>query len=103
MKAALWAGTNPPHGKTNALTVDIEEYFHPTEVQPYIESTPWTSLPSRVEGETFRILDFFEAKGVTATFFVLGWIAERFPGLVRAIAGRRHQIGCHSYAHRLIY
>jgi polysaccharide deacetylase family protein (PEP-CTERM system associated) len=89
--------------EANALTVDVEEYFHPTEVQENIESGRWSSLPSRVERETYQILELFKARGVTATFFVLGWVAERYPDLVRAIAGQGHQIGCHSYAHQLIY
>jgi polysaccharide deacetylase family protein (PEP-CTERM system associated) len=83
--------------------VDVEEYFHPTEVQPYVDENDWDRLPSRVEGQTEAVLTLFESKGVKATFFVLGWIAERYPALVRRIAASGHVIGCHSYAHKLVY
>lgn len=87
----------------NALTVDVEEYFHPTEVQRRLGQEQWNSLPSRVEQQVGRILDLFDAHGVSATFFMLGWLAERQPGLVRHIVARGHDIGCHSYAHQLVY
>ena len=86
----------------NALTVDVEDYFHPTEVQQRL-TAPWESLPSRVEYATGRVLDLLAARGVRATCFVLGWVAERFPRLVRAIADQKHEIGCHSYAHQLVF
>jgi len=88
---------------SNILTIDVEEYFHPTEVQAFVGSGEWGSLLSRVEPEVNSILDLLEEKGVTATFFILGWVAERRPRLVQAIVDRGHEIGCHSYAHRLIY
>src|SRR5262245_52882375 len=87
----------------NALTVDVEEYFHPSEVQLHVNHTMWGSLPSRVESEIDRILDLFDDRRVVATFFILGWVAEHHPGVVRKIAARGHEIGCHSYAHRLVY
>jgi len=89
--------------RVNILTVDIEEYFHPSEVQSFVAAGRWQWLPSRVERQTERILEMFERRGVTATFFMLGWVAERHPGLVREIAAAGHEIGCHSYAHRLVY
>lgn len=85
----------------NALTVDLEDYFHPTEVQPY--APDWSSLPSRVEWSTRRVLDVLAESGVHATFFVLGWVAERYPALIRKVAADGHEIACHSYAHRLVY
>lgn len=88
---------------TNILTIDVEEYFHPTEVQAFVGQNQWETLPSRVEPEVRLVLDLLEEHNVKATFFVLGWVAERRPGLVRAIAERGHEIGCHSHAHRLVY
>lgn len=87
----------------NALTIDVEEYFHPSEVQPYVVDSAWNSLPSRARPQIDRILDLLDAYDVKATFFILGWIAEHRPGIVRSIASRGHEIGCHSYAHRLVY
>ncbi len=91
------------HPISNILTVDVEEYFHPTEVQASVSASQWSALPSRVEGQVELILDLFQRKGVRATFFVLGWVAERWPGMVRRIAGDGHEIGCHSYWHQLVY
>lgn len=87
----------------NIISVDVEEYFHPSELESCVSADRWSSLPSLVEPQTRRVLDLFERNGVKATFFVLGWVAERHPGLVRDIAAAGHEIGCHSYAHRLIF
>jgi polysaccharide deacetylase family protein (PEP-CTERM system associated) len=87
----------------NIISVDVEEYFHPTELEAWVRMEQWATQPSRIEAQTHRVLDIFEHHGVRATFFLLGWVAERYPGLVREIAGRGHEIGCHSYAHRLVY
>jgi len=87
----------------NILTIDVEEYFHPTEVQAFVDPSRWGGLVSRVEPEVESILDLLEEKHVTATFFVLGWVAKQHPRLVQAITNRGHEIGCHSYAHRLVY
>jgi polysaccharide deacetylase family protein (PEP-CTERM system associated) len=87
----------------NALTIDVEEYFHPTEVQSTISQSDWDGLPSRVEAQVERILATTENLKVKATFFVLGWVAERHPCVVRAIHAAGHEIGCHSYWHRLVY
>ena len=86
----------------NALTFDVEEYFHVENAAGCVSREDWPSYPSRIETNTRGILDMLEARGVVATFFVLGWIAERSPGLVREIAGRGHEVGCHSHAHRPI-
>jgi polysaccharide deacetylase family protein (PEP-CTERM system associated) len=87
----------------NALTIDVEEYFHPSEVQLSVTEDQWESLPSRVEEQTRRVLELLDRHQVQATFFVLGWVAERHPGLVRLILDGGHEVGCHSYAHRLVY
>lgn len=87
----------------NALTIDLEEYFHPTEVQRSIDFQRWSSLPSRVEHQTQQLLDLLNRSHTKATFFVLGWVAEQHPSLIRTIANDGHEIACHSYAHQLVY
>ena len=90
-------------GFLNAMTVDVEDYFHVQAFAEVISRTDWDRYPSRVERNTFRLLEMFAGRQVRATFFVLGWVAERFPGLVQAIRKAGHRVGCHGYAHRLIY
>ena len=87
----------------NAITVDVEEYFHATEVQEAVCETDWKSLPSRLRPQVHTILELFEEKNLKGTFFILGWVAERFPSLIREIADAGHEIACHSHAHRLVY
>jgi polysaccharide deacetylase family protein (PEP-CTERM system associated) len=87
----------------NALTIDLEEYFHPSEVQPFVHREDWSKLPSRVEDQTRKLLDLLAARRTRVTFFILGWVAERHPRLLRAIVDAGHEIGCHSYAHELVY
>jgi len=87
----------------NVLSIDVEEYFHPTEMQGAAPYEDWGTLPSRVELETARVLDMLAARSIFGTFFVLGWVAERHPNLIRRIAAAGHEVGCHSYAHRLVY
>ncbi len=87
----------------NALSVDLEEYFQVSNFTKSIARSSWESLPSRVRGATARLLDAADATGNRATFFVLGWVAERHPDLVREIAARGHEIACHGYGHELVY
>ncbi|MCC6536707.1 MAG: DUF3473 domain-containing protein [Bryobacterales bacterium] len=87
----------------NSLSVDVEEYFHPEEVRKAVPDHRWSSLPSRVEAQVDRVLELLDRGGAKGTFFILGWVAETHPHLVRKIAAQGHEIGCHSYAHRLIY
>jgi polysaccharide deacetylase family protein (PEP-CTERM system associated) len=87
----------------NALTVDVEDYFHVAALAPNIPRDTWTTRESRVVGNTQRLLAIFEDFGVRGTFFVLGWVAERYPQLVKDIAARGHEIACHGYSHRLVY
>lgn len=87
----------------NSLTIDVEEYFHPTEVQATVGPDHWDILPSRIEPQTEVVLTLLAEAGVQATFFILGWVAERYPALVREIVTRGHEPACHSYWHRLIY
>ena len=87
----------------NAMSVDVEDYFHVNAFDGVVPRANWVKLESRVCRNTERLLALFEASGVTATFFVLGWVAERFPALVSRIAKQGHEIASHGYAHRLIY
>lgn len=87
----------------NALTIDVEEYFHPAEIQASVGPEQWETLPSRVEEQVLQVLELLDQNCVQATFFILGWVAERHPRCVRAIAEAGHEIGCHSYAHQLVY
>jgi polysaccharide deacetylase family protein (PEP-CTERM system associated) len=87
----------------NAMTVDVEDYFHVSIFDGLIPKSQWESLPSRVEANTERLLKIFSDVQVKATFFVLGWVAERHIGLVKRIADAGHEIASHSYAHRLVY
>jgi len=87
----------------NAITIDVEEYFHPTEVQKTIGFDSWKDLPSRVEQQTLRILELLDSKKTKATFFTLGWVAERQPRLLQEIVKAGHEVACHSYAHQLVF
>jgi polysaccharide deacetylase family protein (PEP-CTERM system associated) len=88
---------------TNILSVDVEDYFHPTEFQLSHGASTWETLPSRVEDSTDRILEIFDRHGVKSTCFILGWVARRHPQLIRRIANAGHEIACHSNWHRLVY
>jgi polysaccharide deacetylase family protein (PEP-CTERM system associated) len=87
----------------NAMTVDVEDYFHVQAFANVIGRGDWERYPSRVERNTLRLLEIFARMEVRATFFVLGWVAERFPGLVQAVCKAGHRVGCHGYEHRMIY
>jgi polysaccharide deacetylase family protein (PEP-CTERM system associated) len=86
----------------NALTFDVEEYFHAEAFASVVRPEEWPSLESRVVGATERLLDLLDETGTSATFFVLGWVAERHGGLVRAIQTRGHEIASHGYGHEMI-
>ena len=87
----------------NALTFDLEEYFHAEVFAGLVGVDDWPRLASRVAESTLRLLDALDRWHTSATFFVLGWVADRQPALVREIHARGHEIACHSYGHRLIY
>lgn len=87
----------------NAMTVDVEDYFHVSAFAKSIDRSDWDSQPLRVEKNTRRLLDQFDEHGIKSTFFVLGWVAERAGSLVREIADRGHEVACHGYSHQLVY
>ena len=87
----------------NAFTVDVEEWFHICGVPALADPAGWDALPSRVVADTDRLLDLLASAHVTATFFIVGWVAERHPRLVERILEAGHEIGCHSHLHRRVY
>jgi polysaccharide deacetylase family protein (PEP-CTERM system associated) len=88
---------------TSVFSVDVEDYFQVEAFSDIVSRDTWPDYPLRVETNTHRILDLLDERKVQATFFILGWVAERLPHLVREIDGRGHELACHSYWHRLIY
>jgi polysaccharide deacetylase family protein (PEP-CTERM system associated) len=84
---------------TNAMTVDVEDYFQVSAFEPYIAKNQWDSLPHRVESNTDKILELFQTRGIKATFFTLGWVAERYPELIKRILTEGHELACHGYEH----
>ena len=94
----------PPHAEiTNFLTIDVEDYFQVSAFESIVGRDNWPDFPQRVEKNTERILRILEENNVHATFFVLGWTAQKFPNLIKKIQGHGHDIACHSFQHRLIY
>ncbi|KEZ77858.1 polysaccharide deacetylase [Salinisphaera hydrothermalis C41B8] len=83
----------------NAMTVDVEEYFQVSAFEQHIGFEQWARMPSRVEASTDRILAMFELANVRATFFTLGWVAERHPGLIRRIVDAGHELASHGQNH----
>ncbi|MDO4550098.1 MAG: DUF3473 domain-containing protein [Planctomycetia bacterium] len=87
----------------NAMTVDVEDFYQVSAFEKYISRDDWSQYPQRIEDSTRRILEIFEQSQISATFFILGWVAQKYPFLVREIERGGHEIGLHSYSHRLIY
>ena len=83
----------------NALTIDVEDYFQVSAFAPYIERANWDNIPCRAEANVMRILGLLDKHDAKATFFTLGWIAERHPNIVREIVGRGHELASHGYGH----
>ena len=83
----------------NALTIDVEDYFHVRNFASYIKLEDWAELEEIAPAATYRILRLLEERKVRATFFILGWLARRHPRLVRAIQSSGHEIACHGYFH----
>lgn len=87
----------------NAMTVDVEDYFHVAALAKSIPRDRWDSMEYRAEESTRRLLRLFADYDIKATFFVLGWVARRSPELVREIHAEGHEIACHGMSHELVY
>jgi len=87
----------------NALSIDLEEYFQIHALSGLIHPDTWPNMPSSIEENTSMLLELLEMRNIRATFFCLGWIAERYPRLIKRICAAHHEIACHGYAHKVIY
>lgn len=87
----------------HAMTVDVEDYFHVAAFADVIQAKNWDDYPCRVERNTDTLLELFESKNIKATFFVLGWVAERYPDIVKKIVAQGHELASHGYSHQLVY
>lgn len=87
----------------NAMSVDVEDYFQVSAFDRVVDRASWPTRESRVVANTEQLLDLFDEMRVRATFFMLGWVGERNPGLVRSIGARGHELASHGYAHELVY
>jgi polysaccharide deacetylase family protein (PEP-CTERM system associated) len=83
----------------NALTIDVEDYFQVSALAPYIDRDRWESMPCRVERNIDRLLYLLDDAGARATFFTLGWIAQRYPKIIRDIVAGGHELASHGYGH----
>jgi len=91
-----------PNGKF-AFTVDVEEWFQVGAFENCFDRSEWVDLESRVEQQTHVVIDLLAALGIKATFFILGWVAERFPKLISTIGQAGHEIACHGMDHRRLF
>ncbi|MBD3893578.1 XrtA system polysaccharide deacetylase [Hydrogenophaga sp.] len=85
---------------TNALTIDVEDYFQVSAFAPHIDRADWERCECRVERNVNRLLDLLAQRSTQATFFTLGWVAERYPALVRRIVADGHELASHGYGHQ---
>jgi polysaccharide deacetylase family protein (PEP-CTERM system associated) len=85
------------------LSVDVEDYYHVEAFSDIVPRDQWPNYPSRVEANTLRLLDLFDEVQDKSTCFILGWVAEKNPGIVKEIVRRGHEVACHSYWHRPIF
>lgn len=92
-----------PDSIVHALSFDIEDWFHMVEIDAVSDPAKWDSLPSIVVDRTRWIVDLVGEYGYRATFFILGWVAERYPEVAKGIAKAGHEVGTHSYWHRKVY
>lgn len=83
----------------NAMTIDVEDYFQVSAMEPYVDRADWDRVTPRVENNTHRILDMLAAHDTRATFFTLGWVAERFPDLLRRMVAEGHEVASHGWSH----
>jgi len=87
----------------NAMTIDVEDYFQVSAFDDVVSRDEWEARPSRVVSNTMRLLQLLDDHSVKGTFFVLGWVANRFPALVRDIEAAGHELASHGYSHRIVY
>jgi polysaccharide deacetylase family protein (PEP-CTERM system associated) len=92
-----------PTGRLNAMTIDVEDYFHVAALSETNSRSDWATMEYRAERNTERLLEIFDQHSVSATFFVLGWVTQRSPALVRRIHAAGHEIACHGLTHELVY
>jgi len=83
----------------NAMTIDVEDYYQVSAFESHVSRDDWDALPARIEHNLHRILDILDKRDVSATFFTLGWIAERHSELIRELVQRGHELASHGYAH----
>jgi polysaccharide deacetylase family protein (PEP-CTERM system associated) len=91
------------HSRTNVFSVDVEDYFHASALADGVRSVGLENLEHRVVSNTVRVLDVLDMAETKGTFFVLGWVTERYPELVREIQSRGHEVACHGYSHSIVY
>lgn len=96
-------GTRMEERTQYVLSVDVEDYFQVEAFSREVLRARWDSWPSRVVANTHRALDLCDECGARATYFIVGWVAQKFPSLVREIRARGHELACHSYWHRPVY
>jgi len=89
--------------QTSIFSVDVEDWFHILDDPSVPTIDQWATLPSRVERNFYKLLDLFSEQNVQVTCFFLGWVAERFPHLVKDASSRGHEVASHGYGHRLVY
>ena len=91
-----------PRNSLNILTFDVEDWYHILEMDGCPDRDRWPSLESRVAANTERLLELLDNEGVKATFFIVGWVAQQNPELVKRIAAEGHEVGSHSYWHEVM-
>ena len=91
--------TRVANGIVNALTIDVEDYFQVSAMEPHFDRSDWDSVPCRVERNIERLLEVLADHDARATFFTLGWIAERYPQTIRRIVDAGHELASHGYGH----
>lgn len=94
--------TNSTEQPVNAMTVDVEDYFQVSAFDPFVERSTWDNYAGRVEESTDRILSIFDQHNVRGTFFTLGWVAEKYPSLVRRIVEGGHEMASHGWDHMMV-
>lgn len=92
-----------PSRLTNAMSVDVEDWFQVGAFEKVIDKADWDSLTPRVERNTDAVLALFDETGVKATFFTLGWVAARYPALIRRIVDQGHEIASHGWDHQRVF